>query len=754
MKRLFLAILIISLFCFKISVAYDNFGASCKAVGMGNAFTAISDDPGGIFYNPAGLAWLRNLQVSVMYAKLTNFDLDFPDKPYVGSGALVYPVRENFTLGLGGVQRGSWEYNTNVVTNNSGALALAGKITPNLSFGASAKYLFNTNADKETGFDLDLGLLFKATPQFSLGLAGNNLLQPDMGISPSGPGFSLIPTRQFKAGLAYAFKQNSSRTILAFDTSFRNRKSFTDNGNINSFGLEQTFMSDKTTSFAVRGGYSLGKDFGLDYNSFALGLSVKLNKGSNAYQIDYSYQDYPYPGTTTLTGDHRVSLTVVFGVKKPVPEMAKKQTEGEALASVTPMATPKQPDLTAVPKTEKPVSQPQPEQKSSISPTPVQTAPEKKVSTAPVIPEKKIESLKTPPASTPASKPVETKTTTTATSPASSPAASPTVPAKTTASSPVQKAVPKTETKPVQPAPVQTKTTVPATEKKATTPAVAQKAPSTTETKVAKPTETKPVTPQASTPSTPATPTATKPSKTDAKPAGPAQVQTKTTPPATGKKTVTPATTQKAPVVTETKPSSSPKTVVTKEPKTTPAAPVKETKTSEPLAYNAPIPPVAEKVTEKASEIATQVEKQKPEEAQKVEKKENFDKDKLYSGFNKLDVSAKVENVSTGRSKTESVMFFFKVKLDDKDLLTITSWKIFVCTQIPPGISNQEIQPYLVKIINGGGTPPSGIFWDKKSKGIVVPPGTYYYALMLTGLDEKSPEGKRWLSSWQTAQIK
>ncbi|MBI3179755.1 MAG: hypothetical protein HYZ27_08840, partial [Deltaproteobacteria bacterium] len=45
---------------------YDDFTVGGRAVGLGGAFTAIADDPSGIFYNPAGLvdATRANVQVS------------------------------------------------------------------------------------------------------------------------------------------------------------------------------------------------------------------------------------------------------------------------------------------------------------------------------------------------------------------------------------------------------------------------------------------------------------------------------------------------------------------------------------------------------------------------------------------------------------------------------------------------------------------------------------------------------------------
>jgi len=37
----------------------DEFGASCKAVAMGQAFTAVADDFSAAYYNPAGLTQIK-----------------------------------------------------------------------------------------------------------------------------------------------------------------------------------------------------------------------------------------------------------------------------------------------------------------------------------------------------------------------------------------------------------------------------------------------------------------------------------------------------------------------------------------------------------------------------------------------------------------------------------------------------------------------------------------------------------------------
>ena len=38
----------------------DEFGASCKSIAMGQAFTAVADDFSAAYYNPAGLTQVKN----------------------------------------------------------------------------------------------------------------------------------------------------------------------------------------------------------------------------------------------------------------------------------------------------------------------------------------------------------------------------------------------------------------------------------------------------------------------------------------------------------------------------------------------------------------------------------------------------------------------------------------------------------------------------------------------------------------------
>jgi len=51
------------------ALPYGTFGA--RAMGLGNAFTAMTDDLTSVFWNPAGLGFLENIQITVPYGRFT-----------------------------------------------------------------------------------------------------------------------------------------------------------------------------------------------------------------------------------------------------------------------------------------------------------------------------------------------------------------------------------------------------------------------------------------------------------------------------------------------------------------------------------------------------------------------------------------------------------------------------------------------------------------------------------------------------------
>src|SRR3990172_7193975 len=294
---------------------YDNLGSSVIATGMGGAFVATANDPSGIFYNPAGLAQINQYTFYGMYNRQTTFGYFLDEKPYALATAGALPFSQG-VLGLGISQKGSWFKETQVVAHNTVALGFARFVSPNISLGANAKFLFNTNYGDKTGADFDLGLLYFATPQLTLGLVGENLAGID--VLPDNLGtYYLYNRRQVKLGMAYEIINGEYRTRFGFDTIFKEKKGLvTDGNNLNNFGIQQSLPFSSNSQVSFRAGYSLGKDYNQDFNSYALGISYELYSGNNIYRFDYSYQDYPFESSESFAGDNRLALTVAFGAPK------------------------------------------------------------------------------------------------------------------------------------------------------------------------------------------------------------------------------------------------------------------------------------------------------------------------------------------------------------------------------------------------------------------------------------------------------
>ncbi len=167
---------------------------------MGKAFVGLSDDGNGLFINPAGLAGIKSLKLTSMYTTL------FTDVTYiVAGGAYPTPIGPiglgiiNVSTGsipittlTGGVpvQTGTAEYASRVVML-SYAKDLGDHFdlpfVKDTSVGASIKYFtqgFSGSATVDStgsGFDLDLGLQYRALPWLTAGLAVQNALPASMG---------------------------------------------------------------------------------------------------------------------------------------------------------------------------------------------------------------------------------------------------------------------------------------------------------------------------------------------------------------------------------------------------------------------------------------------------------------------------------------------------------------------------------------------------------------------------------------------
>ncbi len=317
MKKCFIFLFLILFFLWSNSKGYNDLGTSARATGMG-AFVGVSDEPSGIFYNPAGLSQLKNMQISFVYAKKTKYGLEKNEKPYLFSGVSTFWFFRKLVFGIAGLQKGSWSEQTRIITNNMGILTLSYPFSSKLSFGINHKLLYNSNFGKKKGYDLDLGILFHPYQRLSLGLAGEDILAQDM--TDDDAEIFDYPARKMKLGFAYRVGTERKSTLLAFDLILKEQtEPEKKHYNLYSFGLEEWL-----SVFGFRLGYTFGKEFGKDFSQPSFGFSLKI-PGENTLRLDYSFQKYPYDNAKMTTGDHRIGWVYSFGdFKKPFFEKRPK----------------------------------------------------------------------------------------------------------------------------------------------------------------------------------------------------------------------------------------------------------------------------------------------------------------------------------------------------------------------------------------------------------------------------------------------
>jgi len=109
----------------------------------------------------------------------------------------------------------------------------------------------------------------------------------------------------------------------------------------------------------------------------------------------------------------------------------------------------------------------------------------------------------------------------------------------------------------------------------------------------------------------------------------------------------------------------------------------------------------------------------------------------------KFKMNSRVEQVFINKGK--SILFLLKPQVD----FSVSEWRLYICKDKPKGSTEDQMQPYLLRVLHGRGMPAFGILWDLKVEGKRVGKGRYFYSLHL--MDD---EGNRWQSAWQTFRVR
>ena len=270
-------------------------GVGSRPVAMGEAYVAVADDVNALYWNPAGLAGIKDRQVSFVHTEwIQSIRYEYLGycQPLLGG---VLGASGTF-LWIDGIERRSADTLTPegwIVARDLAATVSYGKtLQEKLDLGATLKIIYQQLDDKSaTGVAFDLGVLYKlGKEKWTLGAALQNLGYESAFISEA----SSLPMN-LKMGVSNKYLDD--KLTVAGDFNYGIMDSVWSVGG----GIDWWVHP----MFAVRGGYK--------YNSAIsslgplAGLTVGAGFKINVLNIDYAFVPYGDLGYT-----HRISLLAKF----------------------------------------------------------------------------------------------------------------------------------------------------------------------------------------------------------------------------------------------------------------------------------------------------------------------------------------------------------------------------------------------------------------------------------------------------------
>jgi len=273
-----------------------------RASSLSGSFTSTENDVNVIFYNPAGLASVKDKQASVGFYK---YLLDVNS----GNAAYVQKYKDLGYVGVGiqYINYGSFDkYDVNSVNQGTfGASDIAlslgyGNVYENLFYGANLKLIYSSyDVYKSTAVAADLGVMYKFPKAFLT--IGASLLNAGAQISAYQDYKEKLPL-DLRFGITKKL-ENSPLTINlglyalneSYDKFFDRFKNITVGGEFEiSHAINLRIGYDNQLRQELKTGNAIG------IGGFSAGLGVKLKE---KYQIDYAFNSLGKIGST-----HRVNV--------------------------------------------------------------------------------------------------------------------------------------------------------------------------------------------------------------------------------------------------------------------------------------------------------------------------------------------------------------------------------------------------------------------------------------------------------------
>lgn len=283
-------------------------GAGARPLALGGAFTAISDDPSGLYYNPAGLAQINGRQILLLHSEtfgsLVNHDfisytnpVVFRDRPgsvaigiyRVGGGGIILTEKDPIT---GGPKVLSEESHYDYLFLLGGGVNLSER----WRVGSSAKIIVRSLAENSAwGLGLDFGIQYGSTKGFAVGATLTNATSTFLSYD-NGTRESILPALKIGATHSTEVNHFTLRAVADVDLLFEGRDAAAQVA-LGAMSLDSHLGGEISYHEIVyfRGGSDIGR--------LTLGVGIKFNR----FRLDGAFLDH-----NDLDNSYRVSLNIAL----------------------------------------------------------------------------------------------------------------------------------------------------------------------------------------------------------------------------------------------------------------------------------------------------------------------------------------------------------------------------------------------------------------------------------------------------------
>lgn len=273
-------------------LAFLKLGVGGRAIGMGEAFSAVSNDPSATYYNPAMLPTSKNLQILLMHKEwLPDMGTDF-------IGATTSWDDFAFGLSINSTNIKDIELRQKpgpadgIFSAHFASIGLSSSYTfsHSISIGVTGKFIYEKIfVDDASGYGFDLGARYRTPWDIMTAFSINNLGAMNVLNTEA----TKLPV-SVRFGCAYQLPLesiNSTITLASDVVSYT-----TENQSHLNIGTELDYRK----YFSIRLGYQTG----YESRDFSAGIGIHYGW----FQLDYAFLPFGY----NISSAHTISLGINF----------------------------------------------------------------------------------------------------------------------------------------------------------------------------------------------------------------------------------------------------------------------------------------------------------------------------------------------------------------------------------------------------------------------------------------------------------